>query len=246
MVVIAKEARLQKCIALNPSAQLLGPPNIWADHLYMQRLVSGNMPEEAAQAERDRINKRVRRFVYSNGLLHRVFADGSKREVPRPAERADIVKKSHEDSGHFGIKCRVSLVATRYSWHGMYEQVRWSVRGCETSAGVKACFVSCDINLHPLVIMGMFYRWSVDLVGLFRQSYGNYYIMVMVKHFSEWVEVVSLPSKESNETARMFRQYVLYRYGALADVLTDQETEFRGEFQEMSDKKLFEHRRTVG
>ena len=42
----------------------------------------------------------------------------------------------------------------------------------------------------------------------------------------------------------MFRQYVLCRYGAPAEVLTDQGTEFRGEFQEMLDEELVDHRRT--
>ena len=38
--------------------------------------------------------------------------------------------------------------------------------------------------------MGMFYRWAVDLAGLFlRSKFGNYYIMVMIEHFSKWVEV---------------------------------------------------------
>ena len=60
----------------------------------MQRLVSGDMPDTASQSKRDSINKRVRRFRYSNGFLYRVFTDGSKREVPRPAERTDIVEKS--------------------------------------------------------------------------------------------------------------------------------------------------------
>ena len=41
--------------------------------------------------------------------------------------------------------------------------------------------------------MGMFYCRSVDLAGLFPQSeFGNYYIMVMIEHFSKWVEVVAI------------------------------------------------------
>ena len=75
---------------------------------------TGDMPDTALQSKRDRINKRVRRPRYSNGLLYRVFTDGSKREVPRPAERSDIVRKSHDDSGHFGIKRTTSLVNTEY------------------------------------------------------------------------------------------------------------------------------------
>ena len=78
----------------------------------MQRVVSRDMPHTPLQSERNRINKRVRRFRYSNGLLYRVFTHGSRREVHSPAERTDIVRKSHDDSGHFGIKRTKSLVDT--------------------------------------------------------------------------------------------------------------------------------------
>ena len=68
--------------------------------------------------------------------------------------------------------------------------------------------------------------------------------MAVIEHFSKWVEVVAIPTKESCKTARVFRQYVLCRDGALAELLTDQGTEFRGEFQEMLDEALIDHRRT--
>ena len=87
---------------------------MWVDYRCMQRLVTSNMPKKALQPERDCFHERVRRFVYNNGLLHRVFTDGSKREVPRPSERADIIKRSHDDAGHFGIKRTVFLFAIEY------------------------------------------------------------------------------------------------------------------------------------
>ena len=124
------------------------------------------MPDTASHPEHDKINKRVRRFRYSNGLLYRVFMNGSKREVPRPAERSDIVWKSHDDSRHFGIKHTASLVDTEYWWHGMYEQVRLYVRNCNACAWVKASFVPQDVLLHPLPILSMFYRWSVDMAAV--------------------------------------------------------------------------------
>ena len=135
------------------------------------------------------INKRVRRFWYTNGLLYRVFTDGSRREIPRLAERTDIVRKLHDDAGHFGIKRTTSLVETEYWRHGMYEKVRLYVRSCDSWTRVKASFVPRDVVLHPLPIVGMFYRWSVVPAGPFPQSeYGNYYIMVMIEHYSKWEE----------------------------------------------------------
>ena len=113
-VVIARAAGVQADGAANQTAQHGGPLDIWLDQLCMHRLVSGDMPDAASQSERERINKRVRKFRYSSGLLYCVFTDGSKREVPRPAESTDIVRHSHDDSGHFGIKRTTSLVNTEY------------------------------------------------------------------------------------------------------------------------------------
>ena len=100
----------------------------------------------------------MRGFTYNNGLLYRVFIDDSKREVPRPAEKTDIVKKSHDDGGHFGIEQTTSLVDTEYSWHVMYKQVRLYVRRRHSCAKANASFVPRDVMLPPLPIMGMFYR----------------------------------------------------------------------------------------
>ena len=113
----------------------------------------------------------------------------------------------------------------------MYKQVRLYVRSCDSCARVKASFVSRDVVLHPLPIMCMFYRWSVDVAGPFTQSEnGNYYIMVMIEHFSKWFDVVAISTKESCETAIVFLQYVLCRNGAPAQVLTYQGTKVRSAF----------------
>jgi hypothetical protein len=85
--------------------------------------------------------------------------------------------------------------------------------------------------LSSLTIQGMFYHWSCDLVKeLPHTSKGNVYIMIMIKHFSKWVELVMLRDKSSHNTNQAFLQQVLNRFGACDECLTDQESEFRGEF----------------
>jgi len=91
----------------------------------------------------------------------------------------------------------------------------------------------------------MFYCWSCDLAGELPQtSRGNVYIMIMIGHFSKWVELVALPDKSSHSTNQAFLQQVLSRFGACAECLTDQGLEFRGEFQDLLDHALINHRRT--
>jgi hypothetical protein len=91
----------------------------------------------------------------------------------------------------------------------------------------------------------MFYRWSCDLAQeLSQTSKGNVYIMIMIEHFSKWVELVALPDKSSHSTSQTFLQQVLSRFGACAECLTNKEPEFRGEFQDLLNHALIDHRRT--
>jgi hypothetical protein len=53
----------------------------------------------------------------------------------------------------------------------------------------------------------MFYYWSCDLVKELPQtSKGNVYIMIMIEHFSKWVELVTLLDKASHSTNHVFLQ----------------------------------------
>ncbi len=91
----------------------------------------------------------------------------------------------------------------------------------------------------------MFYRWSCDLVGKLPQtSRGNVYIMIMIEHFSKWVELVALLDKSSHSTSHAFLQQVLSRFRACAECLTNQGLEFKGEFQDLLDHVLIDHCRT--
>jgi len=64
----------------------------------------------------------------------------------------------------------------------------------------------------------------------------------MVEHFSKWIELVPSPDKSSEGVAYAFLDRVLSHFGAPTEVLTDQGTEFQGEFQVLCDKALINHR----
>jgi len=68
--------------------------------------------------------------------------------------------------------------------------------------------------------------------------------MIMIEHFSKWVELVALPDKSSHRTNEAFLQQVLSRFGAYAECLTNQGSEFRREFQYLLDHALIDHRQT--
>jgi hypothetical protein len=68
--------------------------------------------------------------------------------------------------------------------------------------------------------------------------------MIMIEHFSKWVELLTLPDKSSHNTSHNFLQHVLNRFGACAKCLHDQGSEFKREFQDLFNHALIDHRRT--
>jgi hypothetical protein len=66
----------------------------------------------------------------------------------------------------------------------------------------------------------------------------------MVEHFSKWIELVPSLDKSSEGVAYAFLDRVLSHFGALIEMLTDQSTEFQGEFQVLCDKAFIDHRTT--
>jgi len=107
---------------------------------------------------------------------------------------------------------------------------------------VKASFNAPTPQLHPLPIMGLGYRWNLDFVGpLPLTIWHNRYVLVIVEHFSKWIELVPSPDKSSEGVAYTFHNRVLNHFGAPAKVLTDQGIKFQGEFQVLCDKALINH-----
>jgi hypothetical protein len=100
-------------------------------------------------------------------------------------------------------------------------------------------------QLQRLPIMGLGYRWSLDFAGpLPVTPRHNKYVLVMIEHFSKWIELVALPNKFSEGAAYSFLDCVLSRFGAPAEVLTDQGREFLGEFQMLCEQAMIDHRTT--
>jgi hypothetical protein len=75
--------------------------------------------------------------------------------------------------------------------------------------------------------MGLGYRWSLDFTKpLPLMVRHNKYVLVMVEHFSKWIELVPSPDKSSEGVAYAFLDKVLSHFGALVEMLTDQGTKF--------------------
>jgi hypothetical protein len=241
---------------LNPVPLVAAPPRaeaeldlpvlldreLWHDEDVMTYLRNGTYPDGAStKVIKDRIWHRAQGYHYDKGVLKKSTASGTIRIVPKPEQRANLIHRVHQDVGHFGVKKTYSLLEPTYWWVGMFRQVQQEVAACVVCDRIKATFEVKDPTLKPLPIMGMFYRWGVDLCKIPTISKtGGKHIVVMIEHFSKWIELRAIPEKTSEYTAAALTE-VLTHYGAPAEILTDQGDEFQGEFAELLESLLIDH-----
>ena len=224
--------------------------DVWLDELSLQYIkVGGFTPrnlQQNSREERLRVVRRCKCYFMVSGKLFRRMSNGEAREVPPPAERISVVLDIHNQTGHFGRRRTTHLLMMQYWWSGMYSDVHKVVANCPSCSRVTSSnFGARSPELQPLPIMGMFYRWHVDLAGPFpTTSRGNAYVMVCVEAFSKHAELIPIRSKDADVTAHAFLHNVIARFGACAEVVTDQGKEWDAEFYELLTDCFIDHRRT--
>ena len=143
--------------------------------------------------------------------------------VPRVGDRTTLALETHRAMGHFGVQRVLDRLQKNYWWRNMGDTVVAVVKACLSCARVKAGFRESGIELQPLPVRGLGYRWGVDFAGPMGLTKArNRYVLVCIEHFTKWVELIPLPSKSSRDAARGLLECVLSRYGAPGEILTDQ------------------------
>ena len=232
--------------------------DIWKDPLCLSYLTNNGFSEEERNIysfkQKQRVLKRAASYqmitdeAADKKTLYRLFPGGtsqSRKIVPPPDEREQLVKETHEQCGHFGRQRTYHLLTLTYWWPGIYEAVIKVIRNCQVCAQMHASFNSTEPQLRPLPIMGLFYRWHADMCGPFKETpRGNKFVLVCIEAFSKFAVMIPLPSKEASETHYAFLHHVLARFGAPAEVVTDGGTEFMGSFDRMLVDAFIDHRST--
>ena len=238
-----------KRLAKRAQLSELGMSDIHADSATLQYLRGNNLPAYFTPIMGKRVTRRAAKYRLNTAgdteTVLRIWDDGSCRTVPPPADRRAIIEHAHATSGHFGCSRTANLLLTNYWWKGIQKQTKEVVSQCAVCARVAATFNAITPELQPLPIMGLFYRWGMDLCGPFScTALGHKYVAVMIEHFSKTVVLTPLVCKEAKRTTYAFEAGVLARFGACAEVITDQGSEFRGEFSDMCARNFIDHRTT--
>ena len=207
--------------------------DIW-DSPWAIRFVRGELPSSEVTAEQwAALSRKCAPYQFAEGRIWRRVGkrEGRWLEVPPPEQRYDIIHMQHVKIGHLGRDRTYHMLSRYYHWPGMHQDVSSALKQCRVCDRAKATFSVKNCRLKPMPIFGQFYRFSVDSAGPFRPSQGGYkYVIIIVEHFSKWIELAPVVDLNPDATAATFMERVLARYGAPVEVVTGNGQEYKGRF----------------
>ncbi len=222
-----------------------GTADVWSDQPVLQ-VLQGKEPKHPSGPHRGAVDNRVRRraaaYYFVGEQLIRRMPDSTTRIVPPPDQRHDIIRKIHHQYGHYGIRKTAALVRTQYWWSGFWNDVVTVVNSCEHCQRVNASFAAKPQELKSIPISSIGFRWHVDTAGpLPVSSNGNKYVLVAVEAFTKYLVAIPMKDKEASTTAYHFLHNVLARFGAPGQVVSDNGTEFAGDFAQLLSDSMIDH-----
>jgi transposase InsO family protein len=157
-----------------------------------------------------------------------------KKEGSEPDERdadmkAKILQENHDSIlGHRGMNKTYEAIRRHYQWPKMKREVEEYVKRC----------TKCQLNkaLRPrgrtpieitTTAKQPFERCALDIVGpLTETTFGNKYILTFQDDLSKYLMAVPIPQQDAETIAKAFVLNVVLKFGAPAQILTDQGSNF--------------------
>lgn len=148
----------------------------------------------------------------------------------------NILKHYHNlpTGGHLGINRLYRKVKSMYAWPNMKKCVSDFVRSCghckynKHFPTVKTKAVITTTPTKPFDVV------SIDTIGPFTiTENGNRYAVTIQCDFSKFVIIVPIPDKSATTLAKAVTQHCILNFGPMTSIKTDQETEYKGVFDEV-------------
>ena len=126
-------------------------------------------------------------------------------------------------SGHLGEKKTREKLLQRCFWYNLRNDVQQWVKICiECQASKKSSIRPCAA-LGAMPVGAPFDRLALDYLGPFQVTpRGNRYILVVMDHFSKWVEIIALPDQSAKRCSATLLNEVISRFGTPLTIHSDQ------------------------
>ena len=157
-------------------------------------------------------------FFVSDNRLWRKDAKGQHKTVIFQERRLFIISVAHNDTGHHGFYATNALVSERYWWPHMTQDISWYLLTCHICQVRK----TQQVLIPPIVAMPapLFSKVYMDTMHMLSSS-GYKYIVQGRCSLIYWPEWAMLHSENAKTLARWILHDIIYRWGLLLEIVTD-------------------------
>jgi hypothetical protein len=157
-------------------------------------------------------------FFTAEGRLWRKDSKGHHKIIVPPERRLFLISSAHNDTGHHGFFATNALLAERYWWPAMAQDIAWFVLTCHLCQLRKT-----QQNVIPPVVAvpaPLFAKVYMDTMHLTTSS-GYKYIVQARCSLTHWPEWEMLRRETAKTLATFILQNIIYRWGTLLEIVTD-------------------------
>jgi len=116
--------------------------------------------------------------------------------------------------GHFGTAKTIKKLRKKYFWLKFNSSIIKFIRKCDVCQKFKSILKRNRAHLNPIFAHYPFQLIHIDVVGpLTRTIDGNRYIIVVIDHFSKFIEAIAVKDFTSLTTAKFIVNQIISRYG---------------------------------
>ena len=156
-------------------------------------------------------------FFVNENRLWRKDPKGHKAVIYRD-RRLFLITTAHNDTGHHGFFATHALLSERYWWPHMAQDISWFIRTCHMCQIRK----TQQVLIPPTVAMPapLFSKVYMDTMHM-PNSAGYKYIVQGRCSLIHWPEWAMLQSENAKTLARWILHDIIYRWGLLLEIVTD-------------------------
>jgi len=195
-------------------------------------------PEGIADEPFRRLVRLASRFFLLNHRLWRRRPDGRHQLYIPPGRRLPILKEAHDDLGHKGAWIVLSRLQERVWWPSINRDTRWFVKSCHQCQirQVRKVLVPPTIAI-PVTL---FRKAYMDTMRMPRAQGYSYLVQARcsLSAYPEWRPV---RSESGKAIAAFIFEEILCRWGALAEIVTDNGTPFVAALEVLREKYHVHH-----
>ena len=172
-----------------------------------------------------------RMYIFNKNLFREYVDDENviyQYVVPKH-QRSIVLDQSHDTvcSGHLGLEKTIGRITPKLYWYRQLNEIKDYVRTCKTCQMVKSPQRKNKAPLQPICTTRPGQMLTTDLMGpLPCTDGGNIHILVVIDHFTKWVELFPMNKVTSKDVAKRL-MLVFYRHGIPETILSDQGTNYQ-------------------